>query len=92
MKLPIPTAPLTTRPSRTEARSEATTRLARQIIDTEAAAREAKTARLRAARLAAEPDEEEAVAPAPKKRKAAAPKAPKAAAKKPAKAAKVSRH
>lgn len=75
MKLPMPAVATTARPSRTEARSEATTRLARQIIDTEVAAREAKTARLRAARLAAEPDEpDEQPTPAPKKRKPAAKK------------------
>ncbi|TGS71564.1 hypothetical protein EN817_28215 [Mesorhizobium sp. M3A.F.Ca.ET.174.01.1.1] len=49
-------------PSRTEAKTDATTRVARQIVDLEAAARSAKTERLRAARLAQEPQ-----ASAPKK-------------------------
>jgi hypothetical protein len=40
------------KPSRMEAKGDATTRAARQIIDAEAAAEAAKTARLRAARLA----------------------------------------
>ena len=42
-------------PSRTEAKSDATSRVARQIVDLEAAARVAKTERLRAARLAQPP-------------------------------------
>ena len=41
-------------PSRTEAKSDTTSRVARQIVDLEAAARLAKTERLRAARLAQE--------------------------------------
>lgn len=40
------------KPSRMEAKGDATTRAAWQIIDAEAAAEAAKTARLRAARLA----------------------------------------
>ena len=52
-------------PSRTEAKSDATTRAAREIIDSEAAARIAKTERLRAARLAREAVE--TPKPAPKK-------------------------
>lgn len=51
-------------PSRTEAKGDATSRVARQIVDLEAAARIAKTERLRAARLA---QETEASAAAPKK-------------------------
>lgn len=43
-------------PSRPEAKGDATTRVARQIVDLEAAARIAKTERLRAARLAQETD------------------------------------
>ncbi|MBP0574699.1 hypothetical protein J8J27_28725, partial [Mycobacterium tuberculosis] len=39
-------------PSKLETKSDATTRAARAIIDLEVAAREAKTERLRAARLA----------------------------------------
>ncbi|MBZ9816695.1 MULTISPECIES: hypothetical protein [unclassified Mesorhizobium] len=41
-----------------DAKNEATTKTARAIIDSEAAARIAKTARLRKARLAQEPVEE----------------------------------
>ncbi|MBZ9882927.1 hypothetical protein LB535_11240 [Mesorhizobium sp. CA10] len=41
-----------------DAKNEATTKTARAIIDSEAAARVAKTARLRKARLAQEPVEE----------------------------------
>jgi len=48
-----------------DAKNETTTRTARAIIDGEAAARIAKTARLRAARLAREPVEE----PLPKAKK-----------------------
>ncbi|BCM18908.1 hypothetical protein [Mesorhizobium sp. J8] len=51
-------------PSRTEAKTDMTSRVARQIMDLEATAREAKTKRLRAARLAQEAD---APKPAPKK-------------------------
>lgn len=40
--------------SRQEAKADATTRVAREIIDREVTAREAKTERLRAARLARE--------------------------------------
>lgn len=51
------------KPSRMEAKGDATSRAAWQIIETEAAAERAKTARLKAARLA-----REAVVPAePKK-------------------------
>ena len=42
--------------SRLEARNEVTNRVAREIIDGEAAARMAKTERLRAARIAQEAD------------------------------------
>ena len=45
------------KPSRQETKADTTTRAAWEIIDTEAAAREAKTQRLRAARLAQETDE-----------------------------------
>ncbi|MDX8450953.1 MULTISPECIES: hypothetical protein [Mesorhizobium] len=51
-------------PSRTEAKGDMTSRVARQIVDLEAAARIAKTERLRAARLA---QEAEAPAAVPKK-------------------------
>jgi len=54
------------RPSRQEAKADVTTRAARQIIDSEAEARQAKTERLRAARLA----QEAAADPAPEPRKA----------------------
>ncbi len=52
-------------PSRMEAKGDATTRAARQIMDSEAAAERAKTARLKAARLAREAVE--AAAPPPAK-------------------------
>lgn len=55
------------KPSRQETKADTTTRAAWEIIDNEAAAREAKTQRLRAARLAREPAE----APAPKTKKKA---------------------
>lgn len=51
--------------TRTETRSDATARAAREIIDTEATARAAKTERLRAARLAR--DESVPNIPVPKK-------------------------
>jgi hypothetical protein len=56
------------RPSQAELRVDATTRAAQAIIGEEASAREAKTERLRAARLA----QEAAAAPTPPKK--AAPK------------------
>ncbi|TPI18091.1 hypothetical protein [Mesorhizobium sp. B4-1-1] len=43
-------------PSRTEAKTDTTSRVARQIQDLEASARAAKTKRLREARLAQEAD------------------------------------
>ena len=55
-------------PSRTEAKSDVTTRTARAIVDTEATLRAAKTKRLRAARLAREAIEEPA-APVKKERR-----------------------
>lgn len=42
------------KPSKQEAKADVTTRIAREIIDSEATARETKTERLRAARLAKE--------------------------------------
>jgi len=54
------------RPSKQEAKADVTSRVAREIIDKEAAARESKTERLRAARLA---QEEAAAQPAPAPRK-----------------------
>lgn len=42
------------KPTSTEAKSDATTRIARSIIEDEAASRDAKTERLRRARLAKE--------------------------------------
>ena len=53
------------KPSRQEAKADVTSRIAREIIDSEATARESKTERLRAARLA----QEAAVEPAPEPRK-----------------------
>ncbi len=55
--------------SRMESKNDATTRAARGIVDTEAAAMAAKTERLRAARLAREASEEKPAAPE-KRRKA----------------------
>ncbi|MGB3390651.1 MAG: hypothetical protein WBA88_22025 [Pseudaminobacter sp.] len=49
------------KPSKQEAKADATTRLVQAIIDNEASAREAKTERLRVARLA----QEAAAKPAP---------------------------
>jgi hypothetical protein len=54
------------KPTRLEAKGDATTRVAREMIDAEANHREAKTARLRAERLAREAAEI-AAPPAPKK-------------------------
>lgn len=50
-----------------DAKNENTTKTARAIIDSEAAARIAKTARLREARLAQEPAEEAPKKKAPKR-------------------------
>lgn len=55
------------RPSKQEAKADVTSRIAREIIDNEATARESKTERLRAARLAMEA--EAAAKPAPGTRK-----------------------
>lgn len=55
------------KPNRQESKAQTTDAAARAIIDSEAAKREAKTARLRAARLAQAAEE----APAPAKRKPA---------------------
>lgn len=55
------------KPSRQETKADTTTRAAREIIDGEASAREAKTQRLRAARLAIEAIDKPA--PAAKKKK-----------------------
>lgn len=49
--------------SRMESKNDATTRTARGIVDTEAAAMAAKTERLRAARLALEASAEKPAAP-----------------------------
>ncbi|WP_421927837.1 hypothetical protein [Neoaquamicrobium sediminum] len=54
------------KPSKQETKADVTTKAARAIIDHEATAREAKTERLRAARLA---QEEAAVADAPAAKK-----------------------
>lgn len=55
--------------SKPEAKADATTRMARAIIDSEAAAREAKTERLRAARLAQEATAKPVVGTAKKARR-----------------------
>lgn len=49
------------KPSKQEAKSEVTTRVAREIVDGEAAKREAKTERLKAARIAKEATRQAAV-------------------------------
>jgi hypothetical protein len=56
-------------PSRHEAATDATTRAAREIIDSEKAARNAKTERLRTARLAREASGETPPPPAKKSRR-----------------------
>ncbi|HVI27761.1 hypothetical protein [Hansschlegelia sp.] len=66
------------KPSRGEVKGDATTRAAREIIDRERTERDAKTERLRTARLAKEAADEEAARLAP-------PPAPRRAAKSPAK-------
>lgn len=63
-----------TPPSRRDAKGDTTTRLAREILDGEAAVRAAKTARLRAARLAQEAATPLPVASSPRKRAKKAPK------------------
>jgi hypothetical protein len=77
--------------SKGELKGDATTRAARAIIDREVADRDAKTARLKIARLAKEAEERDAApAPAPARktvRKAAAKTADKTATKTAAKAA-----
>lgn len=50
----IPDGTFKPKPTSTEAKSDATTRIARSIIEDEAALREAKTQKLRRARLARE--------------------------------------
>ncbi|WP_315919751.1 hypothetical protein [Mesorhizobium sp. SP-1A] len=52
MRHPIPTGIFKPRPTSIEKKTDATTRAAQQIIDDEKLAREAKTERLRLARLA----------------------------------------
>ena len=54
------------KPSHAEAKGDATTRAAREIIRSEAAARDAKTERLKAARMA-NPPAQPAAAPAKEK-------------------------
>lgn len=56
-------------PNKAEAKGDTTTRVAQSILDVEVAAREAKTARLRAARLAMEATQEPEPATKPKARK-----------------------
>jgi hypothetical protein len=57
------------KPSQAELRVDATTRAAQAIMDEEASSREAKTERLRAARLAKEAAEESLVQSIPAKKK-----------------------
>lgn len=54
MRKPVPGGIFKPKPTSTEAKSDATSRIARSIIDDEAASRVAKTQRLRRARLARE--------------------------------------
>lgn len=54
------------KPNKQESKARTTDNAARAIIDQEAAAREAKTAKLRAARLAMEAEAESAPAPVKK--------------------------
>jgi len=56
-------------PSKFEAKSDATTRVAKAMIEQEAASREAKTARLREARLAMEASQPEPAPAKPRARK-----------------------
>ena len=64
----IPEGVFKPKPTGSEKKSDATTRAAQQIIDAERREREAKTERLRLARLTKEVDE--AAQPVPAKRKA----------------------
>ncbi|MEO3389202.1 hypothetical protein [Mesorhizobium sp. CAU 1741] len=71
------------KPSKQEAKADTTTRVAREILDSESRKRDAKTERLRLARLASEASDTEAPAAKPKvKAKAKAKAKPKAKAKK----------
>ena len=73
---PLDTKPVETTRSRLETKADATTAAARAILDEETARREAKTARLRAARLAMEEENQApVVVAATAKRKTAARKA-----------------
>jgi len=65
---PIPDGAFKPKQSPNEAKTDTTTRVAREIIDSESAARLAKTERLRAARLAQEAGKPEAAAKPKKKR------------------------
>lgn len=69
MKRPLADSVFKPTLSRTESKNDTTTRVARGIVDSEAAAMIAKTERLKAARLAREATEERPVAPA-RRRKA----------------------
>jgi hypothetical protein len=71
MAMKRPTADTVFKPtlSRTESKNDTTTRVARGIVDTEAAAMIAKTERLRAARLAREATDVKPASPA-RRRKA----------------------
>jgi hypothetical protein len=76
MRHQIPTGVFKPNPSSGERKSDVTTRAAHQILDNERSAREAKTERLRVARLAKE-EAEPVIIPAkaktrPRKRKASA--------------------
>lgn len=57
------------KPSKQETKADATTRAAREILDSEASARESKTERLRQARLTEEAKAKPVEAPVKKKRR-----------------------
>jgi hypothetical protein len=66
----IPAGVFKPKPTSGEAKSDTTTKVARQILDGERAAREAKTERLRLARLAKEAAEPVIAPPKPRARPA----------------------
>ena len=75
MKRTLPNSVFKPTLSRMESKNDATTRAARGIVDTETAAMDAKTERLRAARLAREASAEKPAAPEKRRRARATPAA-----------------
>ena len=71
MRKPIEVGAFTPKLSQTEVRRAATTRVAREIADKERAQRDAKAARLRAARQASEAEDSPASVRVPTKKPAA---------------------